>query len=192
MSLVENIFGNAIAVGILLLLAIIVGYFIIIFNSLVRVKNNIDKAWGNIDVLLKQRYDELPRLVETCKGYMQHEKNVLLKVTELRTSIMNASSIKDKAIADFQLSSAIKTLFAVAEKYPNLKANENFLKLQQRISGLENEIADRREFYNDSVNVYNIRIQSIPDLFVAKLLSFKTAEFFKVSEDEKKLVEVKV
>jgi LemA protein len=182
-----------IIVGVILLLfaIVVVFYFISVYNSLIRLRNNIDKAWSNIDVILKQRHDELPKLVETCKGYMRHEREVLEKITELRTSWANAKTMAEKAKISDAISGTLKTLFAVAENYPQLKANENFLQLQARITGLENELADRREFYNDSVNNYNIRIQSIPDKFIANMLNLKPIELFKATEEERKDVEIK-
>ncbi|MCS7105695.1 MAG: LemA family protein, partial [Candidatus Aenigmarchaeota archaeon] len=132
-------------------------------------RRNIDKAWANVEVLLKQRNDELPKLVEVCKGYMKYEKSVLEEITNLRTRWMEASTKAERIKISEQISSALKTLFAVVENYPKLRANENFLQLQTRISGLENELADRREFYNECVNNYNIRIQSIPDKFIADI-----------------------
>lgn len=169
----------------------IIGYIISIFNGLISLKNNIKKSWANINVLLKQRSDELPKLINSVKGYMKHEKGTLQVVTKARTQFLNAKTMSQKAAADNMITSALKTLFAVAENYPNLKANENFMHLQSRISGLENELADRREFYNDSVNTYNIRIQSIPDLFVAKIMKYKEEKMFKVSEKDKRDVKVK-
>lgn len=166
-------------------------YFITIYNSLIRLRNNIDRSWANIDVLLKQRHDELPKLVETCKGYMQHERRTLEAVTEARNYFQRARSVHEKAEADEAMHSALKTLFAVAEAYPDLKANQNFLQLQKRISEIEERIADRREFFNDSVNTYNIRIQQLPDVFLAKLLSYQPRELFKVSEDERRDIELK-
>ncbi len=169
----------------------ILGFFIAVYNSLVTLKNNIKKAWANIDVLLKQRYDELPKLIDSVKGYMNHEKSTLETLTKARTAFMKAKTMSQKAAADNMMTGTLKTLFAVAENYPQLKANESFLQLQSRISGIENELADRREFYNDSVNTYNIKIQSIPDMFFANMLGYKQEEMFKVSEAEKKDVEVK-
>ncbi len=165
-------------------------YIIILFNGLVRLRNENDRAWANIDVLLKQRHDEIPNLVETVKGYMQHEQQTLLAVTQARAASGNAGSIGQKAVADLQMASALRGLFAVAENYPQLKANANFLKLQNRISELEERIADRREFFNDDVNTYNTRIAQIPDVFVASFMSLKRREMFKVSEEDRKLVEV--
>ena len=174
----------------LVVLAIIV-YIVSVFNGLVRLKNNIKKSLANIEVLLKQRADELPKLIETVKGYMKHERSTLTELTKARTDFLNATTIQEKAKSDGIISGALKTLFAVAENYPNLKANETFLQLQGRISGIENELADRREFYNDSVNTYNIRIQSIPDTIVARMLGYQNEDLFKATEAEKKDVEVK-
>src|SRR5512138_1731250 len=160
-----------------LLIAMIVAgfaiYGIIIYNELVRLRNDNDRAWANIDVLLKQRHDEIPNLVETVKGYMQHERQTLLAVTEARAASMTAATVGQKAQADLLITGALRGLFAVAENYPDLKANQNFLKLQNRISELEERIADRREFFNDDVNTYNTRIRQIPDMFLANMMSLK-------------------
>jgi LemA protein len=166
-------------------------YTVILYNGLVRLRNENDRAWANIDVLLKQRHDEIPNLVETVKGYMQHEQQTLLAVTQARSASMGAASIGQKAVADLQVTSALRGLFAVAENYPQLKANQNFLKLQTRITELEERIADRREFFNDDVNAYNTRIGQIPDVFVASFMSLKPREMFKVSDEDRKLVDVK-
>jgi len=178
-----------VAIGLVVLAFL--GYFVIVYNSLVRLKNNIKKSWANIDVLLKQRTDELTKLIDTVKGYMKFEKNVLTDITKARTAIMRAETIPQKAKADGMLSAALKTLFAVAENYPKLEANTSFIQLQGRISGIENELADRREFYNDSVNEYNIRIQSFPDMIVAGILGYTQPEvMFKVEEADRKDVKV--
>ena len=182
--------GIIIAVVLGLILLAFIGYVVAIFNGLVRLKNNIKKSWANIDVLLKQRTDELPKLISTVKGYMKHEKGVLTEVTNARASMMNAGTMSEKAKADNMLTGALKSLFAVSENYPELKANENFMHLQGRISGIENELADRREFYNDSTNQFNIRIQSIPDVFVARMLGYTEQEMFKVSAEDRKDVKV--
>ncbi len=173
-----------------ILAIIIIGYFISVYNSLVRLKNNIEKAWSNIDVLLKQRHDELGKLLKTVKGYMKYEEKVLTKVTEARTAFLNAQTVSDKANADGMMAGALKSLFAVAENYPDLKANTSFIQFQNRISGLENQIADRREFYNDSVNTYNIRIEQIPDVFVARMLGYTKKDLFQVSEADRQDVEI--
>src|ERR1700739_14809 len=166
-------------------------YVVILYNELVRLRNDNDRAWANIDVLLKQRHDEIPNLVETVKGYMHHEQQTLLAVTQARAASMNASSIGQKALAEFEVASALRGLFAVAENYPQLKANENFLKLQNRITELEERIADRREFFNDDVATYNTRIGQIPDVFVASFMALKPREMFKVSDEDRRQVEVK-
>jgi LemA protein len=183
-----------ILIGVVLLL-VIVGmllYFITIYNSLVRLKNDIDKAWANIDVLLKQRHDELPKLIDTCKGYMQYEQKTFQMVTEARTAFMNANSVAEKAQADNMMTGALKSLFAVSENYPELKANNNFMQLQGRITELEEKIADRREFFNDDLNTYNIRIQQLPDVFVARMLNLQPRQLFKVDEADRQDVEVKM
>src|SRR3989344_2369028 len=185
--------GTTLIIWLVVILAVvgIVGYIIAIFNGLIRLKNDINKAIGNIDVLLKQRYDELPKLIDTVKGYMKYEKNVLTEITKARSLYTKSGAdIHKKAEADNMLTGALKTLFAVAENYPQLKANESFMHLQSRISGIENELADRREFYNDSVNTFNIRIQSIPDIIVARMLGYTAREMFKAAEEEKKDVKV--
>ena len=186
--------GVTILIG---LVVILVGvgifvYLITIYNSLVRLRNDNDKAWANIDVLLKQRHDELPKLIETCKGYMQYEQKTFLAITDARTAFMKASSVPEKAQADNLLSGALKSLFAVAENYPELKANNNFMQLQGRITELEEKIADRREFFNDDVNTFNIRIQQLPDVFIAHMLSLQRRDLFKVTEEDRRDVEVKL
>lgn len=174
-----------------LLLFLVLVALLLIFNGLVRLKNNIKKSWANIDVLLKQRSDEVPNLIATVKGYMDHERATLEALTKARTEILQATTLSKKAVADSVITEALKTIFAVAENYPNLKANENFLKLQTRITALENELADRREFYNDSVTLYNTHIHSIPDLVVARLLNYTDEQWFKTSEEDKAVVRVK-
>src|SRR5580692_12340913 len=166
-------------------------YVVMIFNGLIAVKNDVAKAWANIDILLKQRHDELPNLVEVCKGYMNHERETLEQVTQARSQYQQAVSVDQKAQDDQGTTSALRGLFAVAENYPQLKANENFLRLQNRITELEERIADRREFFNDDVNTYNTRIGQIPEVFVASYMSLKPRALFQVAEEDRKLVEVK-
>jgi len=158
---------------------VLIGYIISIYNGIVRLKLNIEKAWSNIDVLLKQRTDELPNLILAVKGYMKHEKNVMKEVTDARAAAVGAGSVHAKAAADNILGSALKSLFAVSENYPQLKANENFMRLQKRISAIEDQIADRREFYNDSVTTYNTRIQQVPYIIIAKLFNYHEKELFR-------------
>jgi LemA protein len=186
--------GVAILIGLVVVL-VVVGvfvYFITIYNSLVRLRNDIDKAWANIDVLLKQRHDELPKLIETCKGYMQYEQKTFQLITEARTAFMRANTVAEKAQADNLITGALKSLFAVAENYPELKADNDFMQLQNRISELEEKIADRREFFNDDVNTYNIRIQQLPDVFIAGMMGLQRKDLFKVTEEDRRDVEVKL
>ncbi len=164
--------------------------FIIMYNSIIILTNNIDKSWANIDVLLKQRSNEIPNLLNTVKGYMQHEKKTFESLTKIRSFLNESDTLSEKAAADNMISDLLKNIFAVAENYPELKASENFLKLQKRITGLENELADRREFYNDCVTVYNIRIQSFPDLIIARLMHLKPTNLFKASAEDKRYVKV--
>ncbi len=176
------------------ILAVIAVYGIAIYNSLVTLKHGITKAWANIDVLLKQRHDELPKLVETCKQYMQYEQETLEQVMKARAAVSAAREQGDIGAlggAESQLRLGLGNLFAVAEAYPDLKANENFQHLQSRISGLENSIADRREFYNESVNNNNVRIEQFPDVILARLFNFKPAELLEFSEEEKQDVDMK-
>lgn len=176
------------------IVAVIIIYGVAIYNNLVTLKHGVSKAWANIDVLLKQRHDELPKLVETCKQYMQYEQETLEQVMKARAAVSSAREQGDISAlggAEGQLRLGLGNLFAVAEAYPELKANENFQHLQTRISGLENSIADRREFYNDSVNNNNVRIEQFPDVILARLFNFKSAELLEFSEEEKKDVDMK-
>jgi LemA protein len=165
-------------------------YGVGIYNGLIRLKHNIDKAWANIDVLLKQRSDELPKLVETVKGYMGHEKEVLTQVTEARAAFLGATSVAEQSEADSVLRGALGKLFAVAEAYPELKADSSFNQLQERISEVEEQIADRREFYNASVNAFNIRIEQVPDVAVAGMMRLTPRELFEATESERHDVQI--
>ena len=176
-----------------IVLAALAAYAAFLYNSLVGVKNAVAKAWANIDVLLKQRHDELPKLVDTCRQYMQHEQATLEKVVAARARVSAARESHDVAAlgaAEGQLRSGLGALFAVAEAYPELRSNEQFLHLQSRISGLENAIADRREFYNESVNINNTSIEQFPELVIARLFSFKAFDLLKFSTDEVKDVDI--
>ena len=175
---------------IILIVIVIFAAIIIIYNNFIRLRNNIDKSWANINVLLKQRSNEIPNLVNTVKGYMKHEKKTLESLTKARSILLEAETRTRKAAVDNLITDLLKTIFAVAEDYPDLKAGENFLKLQKRISGLENELADRREFYNDSVTIYNIRIQSFPDLLIARWKNLKTVDLFKATKEDKRYIKV--
>jgi LemA protein len=186
--------GLMVGLAVLALLAIIViaviMYFVGLYNSLVTFKNNIDRSFSDIDVLLKQRHDELPKLIETCKGYMQYEQKTLQAVTEARTAFMRATTPAEKAQADNLVSGALKTLFAVAEKYPDLKANTNFMQLQGRITELETKIAAQRGAYNEDVNAFNIRIAQIPANFVAGITGLQPHALFQVAEADREDVKV--
>jgi LemA protein len=176
------------------LIAVALIYGILIYNSLVTLKHGVSKAWANIDVLLKQRHDELPKLVETCKQYMKYEQETLERVMKARASVAAAREQGDVGgvgAAESELRIGLGNLFAVAEAYPELKANESFQHLQARITGLENSIADRREFYNDAANNNNVRIEQFPDLIVARLFNFKPAELLEFAEEEIRDVDVK-
>jgi len=180
-------------VVIYIILALVLIYLVITYNSLVSIKNNVAKAWANIDVLLKQRNDELPKLIDTCKAYMAHESQTLEKVINARMGVDAARQTLDVAglgKAESTLSKSLGGLYAVAENYPDLKADQTFINLQQRITGLENQIADRREFYNDSVNNNNVRIAQFPDLIVAKLFNFEPAQMLRFASEELKDIDV--
>ncbi|MEM7027221.1 MAG: LemA family protein [Pseudomonadota bacterium] len=172
----------------------LVMYIVTIYNNLVSLKHQVSKAWSNIDVLLKQRHDELPKLVETCKQYMGYEQETLEKVMLARSAVASArekGDVSSLGPAETQLRLGLGNLFALAEDYPDLKANENFKHLQQRISGLEEAIADRREFYNESVNANNVRIEQFPDVIVARFFNFKARDLLEFSEEETRDVDVK-
>lgn len=159
-------------------------YIVLIYNGLIRLRNNIEKAWSNIDVLLKQRADELPKLIDTVREYMEYERDILQDLTDARTGVEQAQGPAEEAAADQTLRGALSELSAVAEDYPELQASDNFQQLQDRIASLEEQIADRREFYNDSVNTYNIRIDQIPYNIVAILLGYREKELFAVNEED--------
>ena len=177
----------------LVIIGVALMYFIMIYNNLVSLKHAVSKAWSNIDVLLKQRHDELPKLVEVCKQYMEYEKDTLEKIVQARSAVMDArgkSDIGALGQAETQLRMGLGNLFALAENYPDLKANSSFQQLSSRISQLENSIADRREVYNESVNNNNVRIEQFPDVIVARMFNFKDFELLEFSEEEKKDVNI--
>jgi len=175
----------------ILILIVIAVFVIITYNSLVTKRNQVKNGWHQIDVQLKRRYDLIPNLVETVKGYAAHEREVFQKVTEARASALAAKTVGDAAKANNQLTEVLKTLFAVAEAYPELKANENFLRLQEELSSTENKIAFARQFYNDVVMVYNIAIQKFPSNIIAGIFRFTTEDFYSIPETEKEPVKVK-
>ena len=169
-------------------------YGVMVYNSLVQVKHNVSKAWANIDVLLKQRHDEIPKLVEVCKQYRQFERDTLQRVIEARSRVFQASQAQNMPAlgqAEGALRAGLANLYAVAEAYPELKTNEQFMNLQTRISALENAIADRREFYNESVNINNVRIEQFPDVIIAGMFNFPARQLLEFEEEEKRDVDVK-
>lgn len=175
---------------VVLVIGILVVYGVMIYNSLIRLRRNIDKAWSNIDVLLKQRRDEIPKLIDTVEEYMEYEEGVLKDITEKRTEAEKAQGPSEKADKETDLGGALGNLFAVAEDYPELKANEEFKQLQNRISSIEEQIADRREFYNNSVNTFNIRINQIPYNFVSNMIGYTEKELFEATNQEKKDIDI--
>lgn len=183
--------GTVIVLGTLL---VIVVYTTLLYNNLVQLKHNVAKAWANIDVLLKQRHDELPKLVETCKQYMKFEQETLQKVMEARSKVFaarEAQNIPELGQAEGALRATLGHLFALAEAYPDLKTNQSFQQLQARITSLENAIADRREFYNESVNINNVRIEQFPDTIIAGMFNFKPASLLEFRDVEKADVDMK-
>ena len=185
---------SVVAIVILAAAGVACVYLIMIYNNLVQVKHNVSKAWANIDVLLKQRHDELPKLVETCRQYMKFEQDTLQKVIDARSRVFAARESRDipaLGTAEAGLRSSVGNLFAVAEQYPDLKSNQTFLQLQSRISGLENAIADRREFYNESANINNVRVEQFPDALIAGMFSFKEAHLLEFDAAEKSDADVK-
>jgi LemA protein len=182
--------------GLILLgiLAVLLVYGVVIYNGLVNLKHAVSQAWSNIDVLLKQRHDELPKLVETCKQYMQFEKSTLEKVMLARAQASSArerGDVKGVGAAEGMMRAGLGTILATAEAYPDLKANQSIQTLLGRITGLENAISDRREFYNEAVNRNNVRIEQFPDVVVARLLAFGPRDLLEFSEEERKDVDVK-
>lgn len=177
-----------IIIGVIILIILIL---VFLFNSLIGLRNRVNNAWSQIDVQLKKRADLVPNLVETVKGYMKHEKTTFTEITKARTAVLEAKSIKEKAKAENFLSGTLKTLFAVAENYPQLRASQNFLMLQEELSGIESKVAYARQFYNDSVLEYNNFIQGFPGNIMSAVLGFKERDFFEIEETERKPVRVK-
>lgn len=178
--------------GLILLIALAVAalWVIAVYNGLIKMKNRVDEAWSDIDVQLKRRYDLIPNLINTVKGYATHEKEVFEKVTAARTMAMGAGSTQEKAEAENMLSGALKSLFAVSEAYPDLKANQNFLELQRELTDTEDKIQASRRFYNGNVRDFNIKIQVFPSNLIAGILNFTKREFFEAAEGEKENVKV--
>ena len=174
----------------LIIIVAIVAFVISLYNGLVQLRLKVQNAWSQIDVQLQRRFDLIPNFVETVKGYMSHEKETLEKVTELRTSWANATTVKDKAELDGQLSSALKTIMAVSENYPDLKANQNFMQLSQELTNTENKISFSRQFYNDTVTIYNTKLQAFPSNIIAGMFNFTRSELFKTDEASRQNVKV--
>jgi len=176
-----------IIIGIIIAVAAVLVYF---YNRIMVLSNRISNAWSQIDVQLKKRTDLVPNLVESVKGYMKHEKSVFEMVTKARENMMKAGTVQEKAKANNMLSNALKTIFALAENYPILKANENFLMLQEELSGIENKIAYARQFYNDSVLEFNNMVTTVPGIWFANIMSKQSKPYFEVTESERKSVKV--
>lgn len=178
-------------IGIAVVLVVVFLLIGFLYNSLVQKKNRVENSWHQIDVQLKKRADLVPNLVNTVKGYAKHEREVFQKVTEARTKFLNAEGVQEKAKTTDMLTGALKSLFAVAENYPDLKASKNFAMLQEELSGIESKIAYARQFYNDSIMKYNIVLESFPTNLIAKIFGFKpTREYFEVKETERSVPEV--
>jgi len=169
-------------VVLLIIIVVVAAAAIGIYNGLIIARNRCDNSWAQVDVQLRRRYDLIPNLVETVKGYAKHEREVFEKVTQARTSAINAGTVKDQAQAENMLNGALKTLFAVAENYPELKANQNFLQLQEELSGTESKIAYARQFYNDMVMKFNQKQQVFPASIIANMFNFKEKEYFEIEE----------
>ena len=169
---------------ILIIVVVIILFVISLYNQLVALRQRAKNAWSQIDVQLQRRFDLIPNLVETVKGYMGHESDVLTKVTELRSSWANATTVKEKSELDGELSGALKTIMAVSENYPDLKASTNFAQLQEELQNTENKIAFSRQFYNDIATRYNTRLQVVPSNIIASMFHFEPVEMFEVDTAE--------
>lgn len=174
---------NTLLIGLLAFIALAAVWFMGVYNSFVRLKALVDEAWSGIDVQLKRRYDLIPNLVATVKGYSSHEREVFENVTKMRSAAMNATTIEAKSQAEAGLTGALKTLFAVAENYPELKANQNFLSLQQELSSIETELQLARRYYNGAARNYNVGVSTFPATLVAKATGFEKASYFEVSHE---------
>ncbi len=162
-----------------------IAYLVTLYNGLIDLNKSTDRAWSNIDVLLKQRHDEIPKLVKTVDGYVKHERDTLEKVIQARNLVAAARGVEETAQADAKLGGALRGLFALAESYPDLKADSSFRHLRERISQLEEQVADRREFYNHAVNRFNVRIAQVPDIFIARMLAYADKQYFRATETER-------
>jgi LemA protein len=174
----------------LLVVVAVVAYAATVYNSLVQVKNNVDQAWANIDVLLKQRNDELGKLIDSVKAYLGYERDLLTRLTTLRSQAARGGTDESRLAAEQEIGTHLGRLFAVAESYPDLKSSGNFLELQRRITGLEEQIAHRREFYNDAVNINNVRMEQFPHRFLVAFAGLKQRPLFEASAEERADVDV--
>ena len=166
------------------IIAIIIIAVIVMYNNLVSAKIKVDNAWSQIDVQLQRRFDLIPNFVETVKGYMAHESSTFEKIAQLRTSWANSNSVSEKASLDGELSNALKTIMAVSENYPDLKANQNFMQLSEELRNTENKISFARQFYNDSVTIYNTKLEVFPSNIIASIFNFKARDLFNTESDE--------
>ncbi len=180
-----------ITLGVLLLILLgIVIYVVIIYNGFIALKNNINQDWSNIDVLLKQRFDELPKLIKVCEGYMQHEQKTLEAVVKARSMVNSASNDEQRLAAQNMLTDTLKSLFMVVERYPDLKADKGFRQLSNRVTEIEDQIADRRELYNASVTIYNTRLEQFPDVIIARLFNFPARELWQIDPAHRQDVKI--
>ena len=178
--------GPIIAILVVILVIAVLGFIIFVYNSLISLRNKVQNSWAQIDVELQRRFDLIPNLVETVKGYMNHEEAVLTRVTELRTSWGNAKTITEKAKLEKDLSSNLKSISVIAEQYPDLKANTNFLSLQDELSSTETKISTSRANYNNVAMIYNTKLEIFPNSIIAGLFHFEKSELFKVDNEEVK------
>lgn len=176
----------------LIIIILFLLYGIMVYNKLVQASNNIDKSWANIDVLLKQRAEQLPKLISVVKSYMEYEESVLKQLTDARTKFLSATTIDDKVKTENQMEKCLKNLFAISENYPDLKSNQAFLDLQKQINTLEQKIADRREFYNETVNIFNIFIKQFPDIIIANALMYQKHALLQVPEEQRQDVKIEI
>jgi LemA protein len=180
-----------IGIILIIILGVLIVWVIAVYNSLITAKNRTQESWSDIDVQLKRRYDLIPNLVESVKGYAKHEKETLENVIQARNSAMNANGVEDQAQAENMLSGTLKSLFALSENYPDLKANQNFLQLQDELSDTENKIQAARRFYNGNVRDFNIKIETFPNNAFSKMFSFQKFDFFEIEDKEKENIQVK-
>ncbi|MFH1306097.1 MAG: LemA family protein [Candidatus Micrarchaeota archaeon] len=182
---------DIILIVLVIIVVFILLFFVLMYNNLITLRARVNNAWSQIDVQLTKRYEMVPNLVETVKGYAKHEKEVFEKVTRARSQWSKASTVGEKAKADNMFAGALKSLLMVAENYPKLRANENFKLLQEQLEGIESKVAYARQFYNDSVLEYNTKIQHMPDALMANILSFTSREYFKAEGGARKAIKVK-